>query len=113
MTTINKEQAVQLALQAGFMKFLKPESRPEMICGPDEIARLIKLARNQALEEARLACCEERPWVGRAVSASECLEIIESLKDNTPPLTAKELITMNQQFVHASTQARALKDQQP
>ena len=83
MADISKEMAVQLAREAGFMKFLKPEGRPEIICVPDSIERfaksLIKLGRNAGLESAKDKV--RIHTFGQPLALAEKLtSVIESLK---------------------------------
>lgn len=49
---ISKDDTIKMARESGFAKFLKPESRPEMICGPDEIERFAQAIYAQAIDDA-------------------------------------------------------------
>lgn len=82
MADISKEQAVQLAREAGFA-YSWSEAAGEALERFAQAA--FKLGRNQALEEARqelqsVTCTNAMVLRG----VKHAAEIIESLKDNTP-----------------------------
>lgn len=86
---MNKEQAIELAKQAGFQKFLKPENRPEMICDPAALERFADLVRNAALEEAVQKCRNNyqrfKGYTGTLRAHDEDIAAaVESLKEPTP-----------------------------
>lgn len=90
MTTITKEQAVQLAREAGFGGMITG-----VVGTTEELHRLVqaafKLGRNAGLEEAKQKCKQLEVAIDgagntyyRPADARQCVAAIESLKDNTP-----------------------------
>ena len=86
---ISKEQAVQLAREAGVVDGPKIL----MMATPDELHRFaqaaFKLGRNSGLEEAAKVCTELAELNRKAMTDSmwqqeECASAIESLKEPTP-----------------------------
>lgn len=80
--TITKKQAVQLAREVG--GFQMPSGSIAMT--PEQLERLIKLARNQALDEAKRATeNSSNPLTAPEVRIKRmAISSIEYLKDNTP-----------------------------
>lgn len=89
--TITTQQAVQLAREAGGTVYTNRHYKdsPAVALSSEQLKRLIKLARNQALEKAKqvaIKTCSESatPYGDGFNTAALVIEAaIESLKDNT------------------------------
>ena len=88
MADISKEQAVQLAREAGFSEMTSDRLHAVI----HRFAQSVhKLGRNAGLEEAKQKCKQLEVAIDgagntyyRPADARQCVAAIESLKDNTP-----------------------------